>query len=429
MRTIKLLFVFALSIFLLPSQAQDSQGNDFWIMFPKNYTGTPTLDLFITSTTNTTGTVNIPGLSFTQNFSTTAGTITKVTIPSTAEVNTNDAVTNKGVHITSVDDITVYGFSVQSYTTDAFLSFPVDALGMDYMLLTYEALASSYPSQLGIVAAETGTTTVTITPTETVGARTAGVPYNITLTQGQTYLLGATPYPADLSGSLISANKKIAVFGAVKCVNIPSGYSACDFIIEQIPPLTTWGKEFATVPLKTRSGDTYRVIASENSTQVQVDGANVATLNKGDMYETIMTGYHRISADKPVLVGQYSNGQTYDNALADPFFLLVPPTEQYLTNYVVNTGTPGVPTNYINIVSQTSQTGGVQVDGVTVSAGAWNAIPGTTLSGAQITTTTAGQHSVTSTFPIGVFVYGFGNYDSYGYLGGQSFSPVATVVR
>ncbi|MGZ8561550.1 MAG: T9SS type A sorting domain-containing protein, partial [Flavisolibacter sp.] len=38
-----------------------------------------------------------------------------------------------------------------------------------------------------------------------------------------------------------------------------------------------------------------------------------------------------------------------------------------------------------------------------------------------------GVHTITSTLPIGLLVYGFGSFDSYGYLGGQSFSAVATV--
>jgi hypothetical protein len=38
--------------------------------------------------------------------------------------------------------------------------------------------------------------------------------------------------------------------------------------------------------------------------------------------------------------------------------------------------------------------------------------------GAQLTVTNSGMHTVTSSQPVGVEVYGFGEADAYGYFGG-----------
>jgi hypothetical protein len=38
--------------------------------------------------------------------------------------------------------------------------------------------------------------------------------------------------------------------------------------------------------------------------------------------------------------------------------------------------------------------------------------------GTQITITNSGAHTVTSSQPIGVEVYGWGDFDAYGYFGG-----------
>ena len=422
----KILIACLALLFGFHTYAQDSQGDDFWVMFPGNL-GTATLPLYITSGVNTSGTVSIPGLSFTTNFNVTAGVITTVNLPTTASVTSSDVVQSKGIHIVANDDITVYGFSVVPYTTDAFLAFPTDAIGKDYTIMAYKNVNIVNATQFGIVAAESGTTTVTITPSVTTGSRTAGVPYNISLTQGQTYMLRNTgSSPNDLTSTTISADKKVAVFGGHQCSNIPSGsVYYCDYLVEQLPPNSAWGTEFATVPLFGRSGDTFRIMAQQAGTTVSINGSSVATLGAGQFYESVLTGYNKITANNPILVGQYSNSGTYDNAVnADPFFLLVPPTDQFLTDYRVNCGTPNIAVNYINIIAKTTQTSTVTVDGSGV--GPWTVIPGTSFSGIRVPVS-AGQHSVNSTFPIGVFVYGFGIDDSYGYLGGQSFSPVATV--
>jgi hypothetical protein len=126
--------------------------------------------------------------------------------------------------------------------------------------MAYKNVGRSWNATLfGIVAAESGSTIVTITPSVTTSGHTVGVPYNITLTQGQTYLLKNGSSTADLTGTSISATQNVAVFGGNQCANIPAGKTYCDHIVEQLPPLTSWGKEFVTVPLATRlNGDTYQ---------------------------------------------------------------------------------------------------------------------------------------------------------------------------
>jgi hypothetical protein len=80
-------FVFLIAIFSLAVKADaalDSKGTDFWVVFMQNYSGTPNLQLFITSDVDTSGTVEIPGLGWSQVFTVTADTTTTVNIPSSA---------------------------------------------------------------------------------------------------------------------------------------------------------------------------------------------------------------------------------------------------------------------------------------------------------------------------------------------------------
>ncbi|MFY7866040.1 hypothetical protein [Roseateles sp.] len=400
--------------------ASDSKGTDFWLMFNANL-GQPAMSLFITGDTATTGMVSIPGLGFSAPFTVVPGTVSTVVLPSGAQVTASDAVTNQGIHVVANAEVTVYGLNRLEQTTDAYLGLPTDILGTEHISLGYGGLGAG---QIGIVGTQGGTT-VTITPRVAVGSRPAGVPYSIFLNQGQTYQLSAPS--SDLTGSLISATAPIAVFGGNQCANVPVGVTYCDHIVEQLPPTTTWGKAFVTMPLATRTkGDTFRIMASVNGTMVTINGANVATLNRGQFHEQIITGPARITATQPVLVAQYSNGTSFDGVTSDPFEMLIPPFEQFLAAYTVTTPASGFAINFINIVVPNAAVGSVTLDGVAVAAAKYTAIPGSAFSGAQLPVT-VGAHNLAGPLPFGAFMYGYASYDSYGYPGGMSLAQVAVV--
>ncbi|MGH2846436.1 MAG: IgGFc-binding protein, partial [Thermoleophilaceae bacterium] len=258
-----------------PAGAQDSKGDDFWLMFPGNLSGGQ-LTLFITGDTATMGTVEIPGMQFTQSFSVTPGSVTTVNLPVNAQQQSSDAVENLGIHVTAGDEVTVYGLNRRSASTDAYLGLPVDALGTEYINLGYQNVSVVNANQFGIVASQDATT-VTITPTAATPGHPAGTAYTVHLDQGETYLLRDTNgQPSDLSGSIITADKPIAVFGGHQCANIPAGNTACDHIVEQLTATSQWGQSFLSMPLATRAnGDTFRVLASEDNTTVQLNGSTV----------------------------------------------------------------------------------------------------------------------------------------------------------
>lgn len=412
------------------AQAPDSKGKDFWLTFPGNYSP-GALSFFISGDVATTGTVSAPGTGFTTNFTVTPGTVTTVTLPTgTLELNSSNSIENKGIHIVAGQEVTVYGLNRYSATTDAYLALPTDILGTSYINLGYKNTNIVNSTQFGIVATQNATT-VTITPTVTTSGRAAGVPYNITLNQGQTYLLRNTDAaPQDLSGTIITSNKPIAVFGGMQCANIPMNYYACDHIVEQLPPTTAWGKNFISVPLKTRTkGDTFRFLASANNTTVEVNGTIVANLNKGQLYETVLTTSSQIKSNNPILVAQYSNSSSFDNVTSDPFMMLITPYEQFLGNYTFSTPASGFSGNYVNVVAPSAAVGALKLDGVVIPAASFSAIGTTGFMGAQLNIA-LGSHTINgSNLPFGIFVYGYDSYDSYGYPGGQSLAPVASVTN
>ena len=420
---IALLFIFLILSTLILQQARadqpDSRGTDFWVLFTQNL-GSPDLKLFIAGDTATTGTVDVPGIGFSEVFSVTPGVVTTVDVPTAAHISVVDSVQERGIHITSEDEITVYGLNRVPFTTDAFLGLPTDILGTNHVNVGY---GGSFGSQFGIVASEDNTT-VTITPTVSASGRTAGVPYPVQLDQGNAYQLRAG---GDLSGTRIVSDKPVAVFGGHNCANIPANFSFCDHIVEQLPPVSTWGTAFVTFPLATRTGgDTFRITASEDVTSVQIDGGTVATLNSGEYYESILVAPSRITSDKPVLVTQYSNGTQYDNVTSDPFQVVVPPFEQFLSGYTITTPASGFSSNFVSIVAPDSAVGAVTLDGVAIPAVDYTAIGSTGFSGVAVPVT-LGSHQLDSPVPFGLTVYGFDSFDSYGYPGGLALAEVASL--
>lgn len=407
--------------------ASDSQGSEFWLAFPGNL-GAEELTLFLTGSSTTTGTVSIPSLSFSESFSITPGTVSSVAIPLAAQLETSNTVEDLGIHVTSGAEISVYGLNRVQFTTDAYLGLPVDILGTSYIALGFGNVDVNNGTQLAVVGTQAGTT-VNITPTVATDGHAAGTTYAIALGQGQTYQLRNTDSaPADLSGTIITADKPIAVFGGQQCANIPDGNTfACDHVVEQLPPTTTWGKSFVSMPLATRvGGDTFRIVASQSATTVTINGATAATLGAGQVHQQIIDGPARISSDKPILVAQYSNGSTFDDVVSDPFMMLIPPFEQFLASYTVTTPATGFSANYINLVVPDGAVGSVALDGTAVPAASYSAIGSSGFKGAQVSVA-LGSHTLSGPLPFGAFMYGFAEFDSYGYPGGFSLAPIALV--
>jgi hypothetical protein len=277
-------------------------------------------------------------------------------------------------------------------------------------------------TQFGVVATENDTQ-VRITPRITVGARPANVPYIIVLQAGETYQLRATQdAPADLTGTLIESDKPIATFGSHQCANLPSDDQwFCNYIVEQLLPTKNWGRAFLTAPLATRDGDTFRILASVDNTSVNIGGNLAATLDRGEFYQVLMSTGAVIVSSAPVSVMQYANSSDYDLVTdSDPFMVIVPPLPMYNPQHTVCTAPLDFADNYINIIALNSAIGTLTLNGAVVPAGAFVPITGSPFSYAR-RPVGIGVHRVSSPSPVSLTVYGWAEFDAYGYTGCLAF--------
>ena len=174
------------------------------------------------------------------------------------------------------------------------------------------------------------------------------------------------------------------------------------------------------------NADFVQIIANEDNTVVTslTDGEFV--LNAGDERYYQYTAAEQIVANKPILVIQYGRGTYNGNgSYGDPMMMVIPPQDQFLKGYIV--GAPqGFQYHFLNIVVSEYSYTGITLDGVTIPESEFSEVGESGYYGARIQVS-EGNHTIKSSMPFGVFSYGINDCNSYGFAGGMSLAPVASV--
>ena len=394
-----------------------------------NPQGKAKLYLFITSLTALNYSVNAPYHGIAQTGSLQANELVTIHINSHLEMTTG--ITNNGILVTSTKDIIVYGLNQVKHSTDAFLGLPTYVQGHEYLVASYTERNRDDRSLLAIVGIHNNTqVTIHLSSEAFDGEQSHSA--NDSPTYHIHWMQTLQLEGRDLTGSRIVSNETIAVFSGHECANVPVDQSYCDHLVEQIPPIATLGQQFITVPLATRSaGDIFRAVASQNHTDVDVNGARVASsLRAGEFVEftSPSASYRFVNASAPILLVQFSLGSLSDKTDSDPFMLMIPPLKQYRSYYVVSTPSSH-PVNFDNFFAITvpkGQESGMLLDGQPLELHhsiSWNNISSLDAQldyiGANLRIK-SGSHIMKHTKKVefGLNVYGFARDDSYGYPGG-----------
>lgn len=418
------------------AQNTTNKGTEFWTAWMDHVNGVTgaagsQMSLYITSDANTTGQVEVADGSFSQPFTVTANQVTTIDIPKTAFLGNNDGQLYKGIHITSQRSIAVYAHIYASSVSGATLLLPVNTLGKDYQSINYTQLSNSGVnnpsySALMVIATEDNTT-VEITPAAAlISGHPAGTPFTVSLKKGEVYQgLSSTDLTGTRIRSISSANgacKRIAVFSGSSKLYIGSPNITSDNLFQQVYPTASWGKNYLTVPLASRSYDVFRIIASDPTAHITLNGNPVSY--SAPYYEFPSQQPNVISSDKPVQVVQYAvtqgnglGGTRYGEAIGDPEMIYLTPIEQGL-DHVTLYSSPyyRILQSYINVVIPTAGVNTFKLDGVLYNQ--FTAISGQPgYSYAQIPVA-SGAHNISSTETFNAIAYGFGQAESYGYAAG-----------
>ena len=424
MKRALLLYTLCVLFFCANSQQTSTRGKEFWMTFMENNpTNSIVLSLHFSAFQNSVVTITNPNTSYSQTLTVNANTLVSLVVPNTECYNTGSgAIANKVLKITATTEITMYALDYSMYTTDGTVILPVQALGVNYRIISYQGLIG-YPSEFCLVATK-DTTIIKITPScNTLDNKIKGVPYYITLNKGQSYQV-QSKVDSSLTGSLVEVQncKPIAVYGGSVCSNVPGGNTCpyCDHLYEQLYPINMWGKEYILVPTATRTKDRFVILADQNATQLTINGVPITIALAGGTYEADINSPQYIQSSKPVCVALYAEGQLCAGGFGDPMMMWVSPLEQGIDSIIfVAQNSAVIDSHYVNIVAKTSTLASVKLNGVSIGAIFSPVAPNTAYSYIK-KHISSGTNTITSDSGFTAYAYGYGNFESYGYNVGSS---------
>lgn len=381
---------------------------------------------------------------------------------------------NLAYRITTDLPVVAYQFNpVQNagiYSDDASLLVPVHSLDESYVAIGWPGRGADGPLSIPAdnrsfltVVAGSGPTRVRVVPScavmagDGVPAIAAGEPYEVQLDElGVLNLEGAdvaVAGPTDFSGTIVEADRPIAVFSGVEAINIspPGGGSCCaDHLEEQLLPRSSLGTDYLVVRSRVRrpsrvgppEEDYVKILALEDGTSVTTslpgeDGS--FTLNRGEHRLLYTAASFTVSASRPVVVAQFLvsgeaihpptvdpfTGEETDpgEQIGDPSFMTVPPMAQFRTEYRFL-----VPSGYENDTAMIAAPAGTtpMLDGAPLSCrrSAIGMLAGTSWEALHCDLPDGGHH-LSAAAPFGLVIMGHGpGVVSYGYTGGLDFEPI-----
>jgi len=255
----------------------------------------------------------------------------------------------KGVYIRAESDaLTVIGQNEGNSRSETFFVTPYhrskNQTEFVYYGVSIPGYSSSYQSAILIVGTKNNTKmklTVKQTATTNTGNTLySGREYSFVINRLQTFYIRST---GDLTGTKIVADKQVSVFSGHESTQIPVSICCQGTPIEQVPPVTSWGRVFYTMPLATRRFYEIRILASHDLTKIDLYCNNVNeshTINEGQFYSTTRSSndYCVIHSNKPVLVTQYSrSGYDERDYVGDPMMMIIPDTLQFYNKFSITT--------------------------------------------------------------------------------------------
>jgi hypothetical protein len=412
----------------IPAPVVTSMGTDFYLTLPDHLcvsnpaicVNTPvTNKMIVAAATATTGEVTFMGVI--TPFSVASGGEAVITLDPAVVLTTNEVIEAKGIHVTALSPISVHVVSETTRSADGYLALPTAGLGTNYYVMSYAS--SRYTGSEFAVVATQNNTVVTITPSAAGLTKPANVAFTVLLNTGETYQITNTAN-ADMTGTNVTADKPISVFGAHRCADIPNGTGYCDYLVEQLPNVSIWGNTHHTSLFSGRSNYTVRVMASQNGTTFTTSPPGlIGTLDAGQFADVTLAGVGEFVSNNPVLVAQYMRGYAADAAgKGDPSMVIVTPAEQGMTDSTFGVhglaGTTVTSPAFMNVVTETASIPNLILDSVAVNPALFTPVGGTSIYSTGTIPVAPGAHTLLGSVPYSALVYDYGiasNQVSYAY--------------
>lgn len=451
----------------MQGQDKSNRGKEFWLAYGFDYSffheapvNNQELAIYISAELATTVTVTITNTGYTQTLNIPANTVNAtILIPKSGPNDARtlrDGLQNRGIHIVSTEPVAVYAHVYSTMVSGATMLMPVETYGYSYHSINYyQTTSQSSPadwySWFYVIASEDNTS-IEITPSDTTkNGWLPGQTYTVNLSKGESYhvfgkaIFDGNPDNAskDMTGSkvisVVGADGKchpVAVFSGSGGIRLCRGDGG-EFIHQQVFPSQAWGTRYLTyhtinntnTNIVETNRNYYRVCVQDPTTVVRKNGVIMTGLIKNFFYEYMdSTGGDYITADKPILVSQYTPNKNQcwnfptttpsPPSYGDPEMFYLSPIEQGQKSVLFYVSRKSsIDYVYTNIHLPTAAVASLRVDGAALPAS--QIIPHPNFPSYSVAlarfTGAAAQHRITSDSAFNATVYGLGNFESYGY--------------
>ncbi len=402
------------------------------------------------------------------------------------EIEPSETASDLCMSIKADDNVSVYVYNGKNVSSDGYLAIPVASWGKEYYALSYPDFREfdDWKGGFCFMASEDNTLVdvflrsrtygeyaVSGLNTRTEGGHRYGDHFQVNLMRGQAYIVqgdGTTRGQFDLSGSRVVASKPIGFIDfhqrtMIPCFALGGGR---DHICEMVPPTEQWGRTYVSVEfLRKGYGDLYRAVAKEDGTNItwecydfksgkRLNGpTGVLNMKAGEVRslpkspEEVSQGPGSTTAqskgiqgmaifrgNKPFqLMHECCSAEWDGDGDYDPYIIYSVPQEQYTKGTIFQCPTnPRYSTHYFAIIAVGDSADpsakllkSIKIDGKyiynTTPSFLGNRIPGTNLYWARMGMA-SGAHVIMGDTPFGGEIYGYGQFDSYGW-------PAATAFR
>ncbi len=381
-------------------------------------------------------------------------------------------------HITSDTPVSAYDIlpygGARSHFPSAELLFPTTAWGDNYVAIATPPGTHTTPGPLWAqVLATSADTEIKVLPSvdlpmsSVFSAAPKGATATFTLQTGEYLQWQLAAGSNDVSGSIILANKPVAVMTGNRFFRLqPTPAPGGESTHQQILPVRALASEYVAAPYETRRADLapeeipYRLVGAVDGTVLTFDppitGAPTK-LDRGEVADLITKDAFRVSsqdAAHPFAAAQLMptanlEGGTRPGAtapgtspgvqqlLGDEEFVVMMPAAQFLSKYVFFTD-PAYPTTNLAVTRVKTATGFKDVKlGCLGNLTGWRPVGGsgkyevTTVdlirAGTSVGTCANGRHVAESDGPFGIVVWGLDTYSSYGYPAGGNAATLSTI--
>lgn len=419
---------------------QTMKGTHFWLGFLENSFPASDLQMMVVSDSIANVTISAPAQGYSITVKVPIGdTIINLPLSIFYPTAGSETIDDKGGEIIADQYIQLFILNKDIFSTDATHILPFNTIisGDKYMVQTLPGNFSGGASFLVISTKDN--TSLKITPTaQTISGSSANNPFNIILDKGQSFLVVAAD-DGDLSGSTIVSNSgcdKFVVFSGSKSAQ--SDYSPfCtggDHLFSQCSPMSHFGNDFVLMPFNNQPGNyLVKITAAEDNTDIIINGALVAIINKGASYNyqpAVPYAKTCVSTSKPTSVFQYMKSQACNSdsgQLGDPSMIYIPQTNRWTKHTLFGIfNVANVNLHFTNVVLHKKGIASLKIKTsalftVTIdSANMCNDYALVTVSCA------VGNYTLDCDSPFYSYVYSKGNQESVAYLTGAEFFPYAT---